>query len=124
MQLDLTESQCSDLRTLAYTYIQQGVLEVPLSIFHTLLLTKGPNAYDLQTLGALYLQKGEDLKALEFLDQALKIDPSHLKTKLNRAKALFALGYKKQGLALSTTLATSTNRSIANQAAALLLAFH
>jgi tetratricopeptide (TPR) repeat protein len=79
--------------------------------------------YDLQTLGALYLQKGNNLMALNYLEKALKLDPHHAPTLLNRTKALFALGYKKQGLSQAKALEKNPETSIADQATALLLAY-
>jgi predicted Zn-dependent protease len=65
---------------------------------------------------------GHGLKALECLDKALKLDPTHLPSQLNRAKALFALGYKRQGVIQASELETSHDPEIASQARALVLA--
>jgi tetratricopeptide (TPR) repeat protein len=81
------------------------------------------NAYDLQTLGALYLQKNNNLMALNYLERALKIDSGHGPTLLNRAKALFALGYKNQAMAQARNLQTNADTAIADQASALILAY-
>ena len=37
--------------------------------------------------------------ALNYIEKAIKLDPTHAPTLLNRKKVLFALGYKKQALA-------------------------
>ena len=116
-------TEIEDLRYVAHSYISQGIYDVALTFFDALLVLSPSNAYDLQTIGALYLQQGNGLKALELLDRALKVDPSHLPTQLNRAKALFMLGYKRQGLIQAIELEKSENREISSQAAALLLAF-
>ncbi|OGN65183.1 MAG: type III secretion chaperone [Chlamydiae bacterium RIFCSPHIGHO2_12_FULL_49_9] len=116
-------TEIEDLRYVAYSYIRQGIYDVALTFFDALLVLSPSNAYDLQTIGALYLQQGNGLKALELLDRALKVDPSHLPTQLNRAKALFMLGYKRQGLIQAIELEKSENREISSQAAALLLAY-
>jgi Tfp pilus assembly protein PilF len=65
---------------------------------------------------------GDSLKALETLDRALKLDPDHLPTQLNRAKALFMLGYKEQGLIQAKELVGLSDTQIADQAEALVLA--
>lgn len=117
------EEELSDLRFVAYSYIKQGVYDVALTFFDALAVLEEPNVYDLQTLGALHLQMGNGLKALEFLDRALKADPTHLPTQLNRAKALFMLGYKRQGLVQAMQLEKSPEPEIASQAAALVLAY-
>jgi hypothetical protein len=81
------------------------------------------SAYDLQTLGALYLENGaKSPKPFNTIEQALKIDPSHDTTLLNRTKVLFALGYKRQALAQAKALELLSNQDVANQAKALLLA--
>src|SRR3990167_4022243 len=89
------DEEINDLRYVAYTYIRQGVYDIALIFFDALNVLTPPIPYDLQTMGALHLQLGNTLKALDFLDRALKMDPNHLMTKLNRAKALLMLGYKK-----------------------------
>lgn len=117
------EEELSDLRFVAYSYIKQGVYDVALTFFDALAALEEPTVYDLQTLGALHLQMGNGLKALEFLDRALKLDPHHLPTQLNRAKALFMLGYKRQGLVQAMQLEKIDQPEIAAQAAALVLAY-
>ncbi|MBU6445912.1 MAG: type III secretion chaperone [Verrucomicrobia bacterium] len=115
--------EVNDLRTVGYSYIQQGIYDLALTFFDTLTILAPPLIYDLQTIGALHLQLGNGLKALDFLDRALKLDPDHLLTQLNRAKALFMLGYKRQGLAAALSLQKCENPEIAAQASALVLAY-
>lgn len=117
------QKEITDLRYVAYSYIKQGVYDVALTIFEALIVLSPATAYDLQTMGAIYLQTGNGLKALEFLDRALKIEPGHLPSQLNRAKALFLLGYRKQGLTQVTELEKSSDLEIASQATALTLAY-
>src|SRR5271156_718616 len=90
--------ELDDLRFVAYSYIKEGIYDVALTFLDALSILSPPTSYDLQTLGALHLQLGNGLKALDYLDRALKSDPVHAQTQLNRAKALFMLGYKRQGL--------------------------
>ncbi len=115
--------EINDLRFVAYAYIKQGVYDVALTFFEALLILSEPTAYDLQTLGALHLQLGNGLKALDFLDRSLKMEPAHLLTQLNRAKTLFMLGYKRQGFMQVVELEKSSDKEIASQAAALVLAY-
>jgi len=115
--------EIGDLRYVAYSYIKQGIYDVALTFFDAISVLSAPTVYDLQTIGALYLQLGNGLKALDFLDRALKMDPMHLSTQLNRAKALFMLGYKRQGLAQVATLEKCDDKDIAAQSAALVLAY-
>ncbi len=112
-----------DLRFAGFSYIKQGKYMDALKFFEALVVLSKNNLYDLHTLGALYLETGNHLSALDCLERALKIEGSHEPTLLNRAKALFLLGYKKQALAQSSKLEKSTNSAIANQARALTLAY-
>jgi predicted Zn-dependent protease len=121
--LGWSSGELDDLRYVAYSYIKEGVYDVALTIFDALAVLTPPTAYDLQTIGALYLQTNEGLKALDFLDRSLKIDPNHLPSQLNRAKALFMLGYRKQGLTQALHLQTSQDKEIAEQASALILSY-
>jgi len=115
--------EMDDLRYVAYSYIKQGQYDIALKFFEGLVVLDPDNSYDLQTLGALYLQQGNGLEALHYLDRALKIVPHHFPSRLNRAKSLFMLGYKKQGIAQSIELEKCSDAQIAKQASALLLAY-
>lgn len=121
--LGWTETEVEDLRFLSYSYIQQGIYDVALRFLEALTVLCPDNLYDLQMLGALHLQTGNGLKALDYLDRALKLDPSHLLTQLNRAKTLFMLGYKRQGLAQASRLEIAPDAMIADEAKALLLGY-
>ncbi|MBX7066194.1 MAG: type III secretion chaperone [Parachlamydiales bacterium] len=117
------ENEVNDLRYVAYSYIKQGIYDVALTFFDAVTVLSPPIAYDLQTIGGLHLQLGNGIKALDFLDRALKLEPNHLLTKLNRAKALFMLGYKRQGLVQVLELEKCPDPEIATQASALVLAY-
>ncbi|MGH2611934.1 MAG: tetratricopeptide repeat protein [Rhabdochlamydiaceae bacterium] len=113
-----------DLRYLGYAYLRQGKYDIARSFFEALItLNNDQNPYDLQTLGGLYLEMGKNLQALNTIEQALKLDPHHAETLINRAKALFALGYRRQALAQANSLLRNDNSVIASQASALLLAY-
>ena len=117
------EEQLEDLRFVGYSYIKQGKYDVALPFFEALAVLSPQNPYDQQMLGAIYLQMGNNLMALNAIEKALKLDPLHSPTLLNRTKALFALGYKRQALAQARQLEKSAELPIADQAAALLLAY-
>ena len=129
IKLNLTEilgwgkEELDDLRYVAYSYIRQGIYDVALTFYDALAVLTPPSSYDLQTIGALHLQMGSGLKALDYLDRALKLDPNHLPTQLNRAKALFMLGYKRQGLVQAMELEKSVEKEISSQASALILSY-
>ena len=112
-----------DLRYLGYAYLKQGKYDIARSFFEALMTLSNQNPYDLQTLGGIYLEVGKNLQALNTIEQALKLDPLHSETLINRAKALFALGYRRQALAQTNAILKDANPLIANQASALLLAY-
>ncbi len=114
--------QVEDMRFVAYSYIRQGKYSIALPFFLALVFMQPDSLYDLQTLGALYLETGEAIKALKCFEKALKQEPDHAQTLLNRAKALFALGYHDQGIRLAKTLSSHPNEEIANISQALVLA--
>ncbi len=122
-ELGWQETQINDLRALALMYIKQGIYTKALTIFDALTILVPENAADLRTLGALHLQMGNGMQALDLLDRALKYDPAHLGTHLNRAKTLFMLGYRRQGLLQAKDLENASDLTIASQAKALLLAY-
>ena len=115
--------ELEDLRFVGYSYIKQGKYDVATTFFEALVILAPVSTYDLQTLGALYLQKGNNLMALNYIEKSLKLDPTHLPTLLNRTKALFALGYKRQALAQAQSLEKCSQEQIAGQAQALILAY-
>jgi tetratricopeptide (TPR) repeat protein len=112
-----------DLRFLGYSYLKQGKYEIARSVFEALIALSKQNPYDLQTLGGLYLEIGKNLLALNTIEEALKLQPNHPETLLNRAKALFALGYRRQALAQAGALLKDAHPQIASSASALLLAY-
>ena len=121
--LDWNLEELENLRFMGYSYIKQGQYDTALKFFEALVVLSEENLYDLQTLGAIYLQVGNNLMALNYLEKAIKLDPTHGSTLLNRSKALLALGYKKQGLMQAKSLEVHPESSISSQAAALALAY-
>lgn len=118
-----TAEQMQNLRFVGYSYIQQGKYDVSRTLFEALVAFDQKNAYDVQTLGALYLQLNDLKKALSTLDIALIIDSKHSPTLLNRAKTLLLLGDVEQGLKICRKLEKNKDTSIANSAGALILAY-
>lgn len=117
------EAEIEDLRFVAFSYIKQGLYDTAIHFFEALAILSPSTAYDVQTLGALYLQKGNALEALRHLDKALTLEPNHLPSLLNRAKALFLLGYTKQAIQQTDVLKTCEDQEIARQAKALALSY-
>jgi cytochrome c-type biogenesis protein CcmH/NrfG len=112
-----------DLRFVGYSYIKQGHFETALKFFEALVILAPESAYDIQTLGAIYLEMGNNMEALKAIDKALMLDPDHEDTLLNRAKALFVLGYNAQGITLAKHLLKKDTQHIRDNADALLLAY-
>lgn len=121
--LGWSKQQIEDIRFAGYSFIKQGQYEHALKFFEVLAILPNENVYDLQTIGGIYLQIGNNLSALNFLEKALAIDPVHEPTLLNRTKALFLLGYKRQALSQASKLERSSDPLIADQARALTLAY-
>ncbi len=117
------DEDLSDLRFVGYSYIKQGHYETALKFFEALVVLSPDSAYDHQTLGAIYLEMGDNTRALKSIDDALMIDPTHEETLLNRTKALFLLGYTERAKTLALQLAKAKNKALANNAQALLLAY-
>lgn len=121
--LGWSEEEVNDLRFVAYSYIKQGHYKIAMKFFDALVVLCPESSYDLQTLGALHLELGDNLMALNFFDRALQYDPNSPPTLINRAKALFLLGYHRQGLEQATVLKSHPDAKISGQAEALILAY-
>lgn len=118
-----SEDQVDDLRNAGYAYIRQGKYEIALPFYNALTVLNPDNAYDAQTLGALYLQLNNPAKALKAFDKALQLEADHAPTLLNVTKALLMLGKIDEGLKLANILKTEKDPTISNMAKALILAY-
>ncbi|MEM8628576.1 MAG: type III secretion chaperone [Chlamydiota bacterium] len=117
--LHWSKEELDDLRFVGYSYVKEGNYEIALTIFQALVVISPKNTYDLQTMGALYLETGNNLEALHYLDRALALHQDHYPSLLNRAKALYALGYKQQAYVQSKALEACKDPYIAKKAVAL-----
>lgn len=115
--------QIEDLRFIGYMYAKQGKYDIALTFFEALSILNPDNAYDLQTVGAIYLQMGNNINALNHLEKAIKIEPEHYPTRLNRIKALYLLGYKDTATQQARELGNHPNASIAKAAEALIYSY-
>lgn len=111
------------LRCSGYSYMKEGKYDLACVYFEGLVAIDGSNLYDLRMLGGIHLYLGNSKKALVLFNQALQIDPYHYPTLLNRAKALFLLGERKEAIAAVRPLQRCPDKEIANDAQALLLAY-
>ena len=94
-----------------------------LPFFEALVILAKDSAYDLQTLGALYVQLNQGKKAIKYLDRALQLKTDHSPTLLNLAKAFFMTGNIEEGARLVNILKNDPNPFIAGTASALLLSY-
>lgn len=115
--------QLEELRLVGFTFLKEGKYDDALLFFKTLILLDPSNAYDRQTLGALYLQLNDGENALKYLDEALLLDPSHNPTKLNKVKAFLILHKRNEALALARVLSRVSDLTIAGDAQALVATY-
>lgn len=121
--LGWTEEHLDELRNAGYAYIRQGKYGIALSFFEALVALDKENAYDAQTLGALYIQLNQPSRALVFFDRALKLEADHTPTLLNLTKAFLMLGKREEGLRLANILKNDPSIEVSNVAKALILAY-
>lgn len=121
--LHWSDEQIEELRITGFAYVRQGKYDIALPIFEALSIIDPENGYDAQTLGAIYLQLNNPNKAMKWFDKALKLEGDHGPTLLNLAKTFFMLGKKDEGLKLALILKNEPDRTIANTANALILAY-
>lgn len=122
-KLGWNEEHLDEIRNTGYSYIRQGRYETALPFFEALVILSRDNAYDAQTLGALYLEMNQSEKAIKYLDRALQIEADHAPTLLNLTKAFFMNGKIEEGLRLAKILKNDPNTLVSSNAAALLLAY-
>ncbi len=122
-ELGWNEEQVEDLRFTGFAYIRQGKYDIALPFFEALVVLEPESSYDAQTLGALYLQLNNPVKALKAIDKALKLDADHAPTLLNLTKALLMLGRTDDALKLANILKNEQDPMISNIAKALILAW-
>jgi len=121
--LGLNTTNLEDLRYVGYSYVKEGHYSIAIKFFEALTILDPKSAYDFQTLGALYLQTSQLQYALNYLEKALKLQPEHELTQLNKLKALYLLGYYKQAHHLAENLIQNASLSIRTKAESLFLAY-
>lgn len=118
--LNWDKNQINDIRYIAYSYLTEGKYDIALGFFEALTVLDPDNAYDLQALGAIYLQTNKNKDALNCLNMALKLQPNHQPSLMNKALALISLGKKKESGNILKILQNTEDKKIANKATALL----
>lgn len=126
-KLGWDESQIEDVRFLGYHYIRQGKYDIARVFFEGIiaLIADRPLetqlAYDYETLGAIYLQMGNNARALRYLERALRMEPRNLLAALNKVKALIALGRIDSAMKLARKLLKCKDPIIRDRAEALIM---
>lgn len=121
--LHWTPDHTEEIRHVAYAYIRQGKYDIALPLFEALTVLEPDTVYDLQTLGALYVQINKPEKAIACLNRALQIDAEHGPTLLNLMKAFFMGGHIEEGRRLASILQNDKDPYISGNAAALLMCY-
>ncbi|MDB6081046.1 MAG: hypothetical protein JWO53_318 [Chlamydiia bacterium] len=122
-KLGWTEEHLEEIRNAGYSYIRQGKYEMALPFFDALSVLNPEDSYDIQTLGAIYVQLNQPKKAIKYLDRALQLEGDHSATLLNLAKAFFMSSKVAEGLKLAAVLQKDPNPFISSTASALILAY-
>ena len=115
------DADIANLQFVAYNYIKQGKYDVAQTLLEALEVLQPTNAYTLQTLGAVYIENHNPYKALNSLEKALQLDPSHELSQFNRIQALLSLGLKKQALADCQKMVFAHNPILKAKTEAILL---
>lgn len=119
--LGWSEKEFTDIKFAGFAYISKGAYKIAKTFFEALVILNPTDVYSWQTLGAINLELGDYLMALNCLERALNLNPSHVPTLINRAKTLVCLGYKQQALLQAQKIfSQTTNPSFISQAEALI----
>ncbi len=121
--LGWSDESIAEVRFSAFSLLREGQYTKARTFFEMLVTVDETSIYDKQILGAILLKLGEQESALEWLERALELDPFHEPTLLNKIKVLLLLGRKSDAFALLFRLERSSDPYIANDAAALRLAY-
>lgn len=94
------EGYLDQLRSTAFLYIRQGKYDIAKDYFHMLTVIDPEQSFDLQTLGAIYLQEDNPSLALGYLQKAKSLDPGNWTISLNYIKAMLSMGYQQESINL------------------------
>lgn len=111
----------NNLQFIGFSYIKQGKFDIAKTLFEALEVLNPEDPYNLNTLGALYIETKEPYKALNVLEKALMLDPQNEISQFNKIQALLSLGFKKQALEVCQILSQAKDAILRSKAEALLL---
>ncbi len=122
-ELGWSEDHLEEMRNIAYSYIRQGKYDIALPFFDALTVLEPDSVYDLQLLGAVYVQLNRPKLAIRYLNKALQLEGDHGPTLLNLMKAFFMSQMIEDGLRLARILQQDSDPFISSSAKALLLCY-
>lgn len=122
--LDWDEEYLDNLRSMAFLYLRQGKYDIAKDFFHTLTIFNPSNSFDLQTLGAIYLEESNPTLALGYLQKAKQLDPKNNTITINQIKSMLMLGYREEAFRLiDSFVQTCTDPFMVSDAQALQMAY-
>jgi tetratricopeptide (TPR) repeat protein len=127
-RLGWDHNQLEDIRFVGYHYIRQGKYEIAQTFFEALIAIIADKPldeqlpYDYETLGAIYLQLGDNIRSLRYLERSLQMDSNSLDAQLNKIKALIGLKRVHSAMKLAKCLVGCKDPIISDRAEALILA--
>lgn len=122
-ELGWNEDHIEDLKCTGYSYVRQGKYSIGLVFFRTLMILNPSDPYNIQMVGAVYMQLNEPAEAVKYFERALKLESKHAPTLLNLAKAFFMLNRKEDALKIVQVLKSDKDDRLANIAKALIMAY-
>lgn len=121
--LGWTQTHLDELRFMGFDILKEGQYQRARTYFESLIILDPSSIYDKQTLGAIYTELNEHQKALDTLNEVLASEPEDAPSLLNKTKVLIGLGQITEALVIAQSLTRSKDKTIANDAEALILAY-
>jgi tetratricopeptide (TPR) repeat protein len=118
-----SQDEIDELRAIGYSYLRQGQYKVAQTFFEALVVLDPANLFDLKTLGGLRDIAGDAPGAIDTFTQVLQHAPQDTFALLGLAKAELSAGKQTQAIERLRTLSTSSQKRIALDAQALILAY-
>ena len=122
-ELGWSEGHLDEMRNIGYSYVRQGKYDIALPFFEALTVLDPDSVYDLQLLGAIYVQMDRPKLAIKYLNKALQLEGDHGPTLLNLMKAFFMAGQIDEGIRLAKVMQGDKDPFIASSAKALILCY-
>jgi tetratricopeptide (TPR) repeat protein len=88
----ITDEEMAAVASLGYTFYENGKLEEAKVIFEGLEAWNPNDGYTYSMLGAIYLLQNENEKAINALNEAIRLDPNNISAYVNRGEVLLKEG--------------------------------